>query len=90
MFCGWLSDKYGSRILSSIGLFISFIGLIGFMKIGQNTSTAELIVWMMIMGAGSGMFFSPNTSAIMGSVPVEKKGIARRPPDHDEQCGKRH
>ncbi len=75
-FSGWLSDKYGSRILSSIGLFISAIGLIGFMKIGQNTSTAELIVWMMIMGAGSGMFFSPNTSAIMGSVPVEKRGIA--------------
>ncbi len=75
-FSGWLSDKYGSRILSSIGLFISAIGLIGFMKIGQNTSTAELIVWMIIMGAGSGMFFSPNTSAIMGAVPVEKRGIA--------------
>ncbi len=75
-FSGWLSDKYGSRILNSIGLFISAIGLIGFMKIGQNTSTSELIVWMMIMGAGSGMFFSPNTSAIMGAVPVEKRGIA--------------
>lgn len=76
-FSGWLSDKYGSRILSSIGLLISAIGLIGFMKIGKNTSTAELIVWMMVMGAGSGMFFSPNTSAIvMGAVPVEKRGIA--------------
>jgi EmrB/QacA subfamily drug resistance transporter len=75
-FSGWLSDKYGSRILSSIGLLISAIGLIGFMKIGENTSTAELIVWMMIMGAGSGMFFSPNTSAIMGAVPVDKRGIA--------------
>ena len=73
---GWLSDKYGSRILSSVGLLISAIGLIGFMKIDQNTSTAELIIWMVIMGTGSGMFFSPNTSAIMGAVPVDKRGIA--------------
>jgi EmrB/QacA subfamily drug resistance transporter len=73
---GWLSDKYGSRELSSIGLLISAIGLIGFTQITQNSSISGLIVWMLIMGLGSGMFFSPNTSAIMGAVPVEKRGIA--------------
>jgi hypothetical protein len=31
---------------------------------------------MFISGLGSGMFFSPNTSAIMGAVPVERRGIA--------------
>ncbi|MGE5582585.1 MAG: MFS transporter [Bacillota bacterium] len=73
---GWLSDKYGSRELSSIGLLISAIGLIGFMRISVNSSIPELIIWMLIMGFGSGMFFSPNTSAIMGAVPVDKRGIA--------------
>lgn len=73
---GWLSDKYGARILSSVGLLISAVGLIGFMRIGLNTSFWELVIWMLIMGAGSGMFFSPNSSCIMGAVPVEKRGIA--------------
>lgn len=73
---GWLSDKYGARELSTIGLLISAVGLIGFMKIKATTSMIELIIWMVIMGFGSGMFFSPNTSAIMSNVPVEKRGIA--------------
>jgi MFS family permease len=75
-FSGWLSDKYGSRILSSVGLIISAIGLTGFMMIKVDTSTIELIIWMSIMGLGSGMFFAPNTSAIMGSVPADKRGVA--------------
>jgi MFS family permease len=73
---GWLSDRYGSRELSSIGLFISAIGLLGMVRISASTSVLELSAWMFISGLGSGMFFSPNTSAIMGAVPVERRGIA--------------
>lgn len=73
---GYLSDKYGSRVLSSVGLLISAVGLLGFMFITEHTSTVTLIIWMLIMGLGSGMFFSPNTSAIMGMVPVNKRGVA--------------
>jgi EmrB/QacA subfamily drug resistance transporter len=73
---GWLSDKFGSRILSSAGLFISAIGLAGMVMINADTSILELSVWMFIVGLGSGMFFSPNTSEIMGAVPSERRGIA--------------
>jgi EmrB/QacA subfamily drug resistance transporter len=73
---GRLSDKYGSRELSSVGLLISAIGLIGMMRITADTSVVELCIWMFISGLGSGMFVSPNTSAIMGAVPVERRGIA--------------
>lgn len=73
---GWLSDRIGSRVLSSIGLFVSAIGLLGMERISAHTSILELSVWMFISGLGSGMFFSPNTSAIMGAVPVERRGIA--------------
>nr|WP_255405108.1 hypothetical protein [Thermoanaerobacterium sp. RBIITD] len=37
------------------------------MKLSPNTSLIELIIWMSIIGFGSGMFFSPYTSEIMGS-----------------------
>lgn len=73
---GYLSDKYGARILSSVGLLVSAIGLLGMMFITSTTSVAELVIWMLIMGIGSGMFFSPNTSAIMGMVPANKRGVA--------------
>ena len=75
-FSGSLSDKYGPRILSSVGLVVSAIGLGGLMMIKVNTSTVELVIWMSVMGLGSGMFFAPNTSAIMGAVPADKRGIA--------------
>jgi len=73
---GWLSDKIGSRELSSVGLFISAIGMLGMVFISADSSLVGLCIWMFISGLGSGMFFSPNTSAIMGSVPVERRGIA--------------
>ena len=73
---GFLCDKYGARVLSSAGLLVSAVGLFGMMFITQNTSIMELTIWMLIMGFGSGMFFSPNTSAIMGIVPADKRGIA--------------
>ena len=47
---GWLSDKYGSRELSTIGLLISAVGLVGFMEISLTTSITKLIIWMSIMG----------------------------------------
>jgi len=75
-FSGGLSDRYGARVLSSAGLLISAVGLGGLMMIKATTSTTELILWMLVMGFGSGMFFSPNTSSIMGSVPADKRGIA--------------
>jgi EmrB/QacA subfamily drug resistance transporter len=73
---GVLSDKYDSRILSSVGLLISAVGLLGLMRISASTSTLELIVWMFIIGIGSGFFFSPNSNSIMGAVPANKRGIA--------------
>jgi EmrB/QacA subfamily drug resistance transporter len=74
--CGWLSDRMGARILSSLGLFVSAIGLLGLMRIRPDTSYMELAIWMVITGIGSGMFFPPNNKSIMEAVPAEKRGIA--------------
>lgn len=73
---GSLSDRYGSRELSSLGLLISAAGLYGMARIQLDTSTWQVIFWMLIMGAGSGLFFSPNTNAIMSAVAPERRGIA--------------
>jgi hypothetical protein len=36
----------------------------------------ESALWLGIVGIGSGMFNSPNTAAMMGTVPVHRRGIA--------------
>ncbi len=73
---GVLSDKYGSRILSTIGLIISLVGLLGLATMHYNTPYWILATWMFINSFGSGLFQAPNTSAIMSSVPPERRGVA--------------
>ncbi len=73
---GWLSDKHGSRELSSLGLLVSAVGLLGLMFLNAGSPLYVPIIWMSIMGAGSGFFMSPNNRSIMGSVPSDRRGIA--------------
>ncbi len=73
---GWLSDRHGSRLLASLGLVISAVGLAGMAVIGLDTPYWYIALVMLIMGGGSGLFNSPNTSAIMASVRPGQRGIA--------------
>ncbi len=36
----------------------------------------QSMLWLALVGVGSGMFNSPNTAAMMGTVPVDRRGIA--------------
>lgn len=73
---GSLSDKYGSRLISTSGLIISLVGLAGLALMKYDTPYWILAAWMLINGFGSGLFQPPNTSAIMASVPFERRGVA--------------
>lgn len=73
---GKLADRHGSQKLTTIGLLVSAIGLFGLIFITETTSTILLVIWMMLMGLGSGFFFSPNAKLIMQEVPPYKRGIA--------------
>ena len=73
---GNLSDKYGSRLISTGGLIISLVGLGGLALMQYDTPYRVLAVWMFVNGFGSGLFQPPNTSAIMAAVPFERRGVA--------------
>ena len=72
---GALADRYGSRGLATIGMIVTAVGLAGLVTIGVDTPFWQLALWQLIIGAGSGLFASPNTSAVMGVVPPEKRGM---------------
>ena len=73
---GYLADRYGSREISTLGLAISFIGLLGLATMQYDTPYPVLAVWMFINNFGSGLFQPPNTGAIMAAVPVDRRGLA--------------
>jgi EmrB/QacA subfamily drug resistance transporter len=73
---GTLSDKFDSRLISSIGMAILAAAILGFGGFQANTPIALLIVMFAFVGIGAGLFNTPNNSAVMGSVSTAHRGIA--------------
>jgi EmrB/QacA subfamily drug resistance transporter len=75
-FSGWLSDRYGARVLSSAGLGVSSIGFVMLSGIGPTITFQQLALPLVFVGAGMGLFASPNRASIMNSVPETERGVA--------------
>ncbi len=73
---GALSDRTGSRPITTLGLFILFLGFLFATTLSEQTSTFGYILRFIPIGIGIGLFSSPNNSAVMGSVPRENLGVA--------------
>jgi len=74
---GWFADRAHARVVSTIGMVVTAIGLIGMgTLIEVDTPYWEIALLMVIVGVGSGIFNSPNTRAIMNSVEPGQRGIA--------------
>jgi len=73
---GWLSDRYGARLFSTCGMLIQALGFFLLTVIPLNFDYMWFWPILFMLGIGQGMFSSPNTSSIMGSVPAEQRGVA--------------
>jgi MFS family permease len=73
---GRLSDKFGHLPFTTSGLALSSLGLYLFSTMTIATPISLVIAHMILVGAGMGLFVSPNMSSIMSSVPAERRGIA--------------
>jgi MFS family permease len=73
---GRLSDRIRPGILASSGMLITLAGLFALTFIGDETSMTVIIGILLFIGLGFGLFSSPNTNAIMGSVDKKNYGVA--------------
>ncbi|MGB9640250.1 MAG: MFS transporter [Anaerolineales bacterium] len=73
---GTLSDKIGTRIPALLGMIILASGTILLSLINNTTPIFLLLCFLAIFGLGIGIFITPNSSAIMGSAPINQIGIA--------------
>jgi EmrB/QacA subfamily drug resistance transporter len=73
---GWLSDRYGPRWFLITGLLVSAAGFLWLSTISANESFAALALPLILVGAGMGLFASPNRASMMSVVPPGRRGIA--------------
>jgi len=73
---GSLSDKISGQAISFIGLLVMVIAQIGLTFLHEGSSILNLAIWIILLGASSGLFQSPNNSIIMSTVEKKQLGIA--------------
>jgi EmrB/QacA subfamily drug resistance transporter len=73
---GSLSDRLGTRKPTTLGMALLFVGLFMMSRFDQQTPVLNILLTLVVTGAGTGTFISPNNSALMGSAPRNRQGIA--------------
>jgi EmrB/QacA subfamily drug resistance transporter len=73
---GIWADRRGSRTLAAVGMLLGAFALAGMTTLGVDTPYFWSAFWLFAVGVSSGMFNSPNTAAMMGTVPTNRRGIA--------------
>jgi len=73
---GRLSDRVEPRILASVGMGITAIGLVLLTFLAQNTTIEFVLASLIVLGFGFALFSSPNTNAVMSCVEKRSYGVA--------------
>jgi MFS family permease len=73
---GFLSDRHGARIFSTTGMLVTAAGFAGLLLVPIDFVYPVFALAILVIGMGMGMFVSPNTTAIMNSVPAEHRGAS--------------
>jgi MFS family permease len=73
---GFLSDRYGARTFATGGQVLAAASFAGLLLLPIDFPYWAFALVIALDGIGSGLFTSPNTSAIMNSVPADRRGVA--------------
>ncbi len=73
---GRLADRFRPAPFIIGGLTLNTIALLLFSTTSQTTSYPILSLYMIFLGAGTGLFVAPNLRAMLISVPVQRRGIS--------------
>lgn len=75
-FSGRLSDRVEPQIVATAGMVLTVVGLVMFQFAGNRASLSLIVLILLIMGAGFGLFGPPNNNAVMSTVDAHQHGIA--------------
>ena len=83
----WLLPRVGLRLMLFVGLLLIAAGLLSMRLLEVDSSYLDLAWSLLVMSTGIGLCTAPTTSAIMGSVPDEKQGVASAVNDTTREIG---
>jgi len=75
-FAGRLSDRIGSRVLSTAGMATLATGMVLLASMPTDVPVWQVALYLGVVGLGMAAFSAPNTSAIMGSVRRDQLSLA--------------
>ena len=70
------ADRRGSRGLAVVGMLVQAAGLALMTTLDRDTGYVASGAYLFLVGVGFGLFNSPNTAAMMGTVAPRRRGIA--------------
>ena len=73
---GRLSDKKNPGVIASVGMGMTGAGLVFLCFLNETTPNYLIVLLLILMGTGFGLFSSPNSNAIMSSVEKRHLGVA--------------
>ena len=73
---GWLSDRFGQRLFAVGGSLVVAASFVALVLVPVDFPYWLFAVIVAINGIGSGLFGSPNTTAVMNAVPAHRRGAA--------------
>jgi EmrB/QacA subfamily drug resistance transporter len=74
-FSGRLSDRIEPRIVASMGMMLTGLGLSLFIFLSEKTTLTFIAISLILLGFGFALFSSPNTNAVMSSAEKRFYGV---------------
>ncbi len=75
-YAGRLSDRIEPRIIASLGMALTGIGLGLLASLSRHSAVGHVVFCLILIGLGFSLFSSPNINAIMGSIDRQQYGSA--------------
>ncbi|HAG07268.1 MAG TPA: MFS transporter, partial [Peptococcaceae bacterium] len=75
-FAGRLSDRIEPRVVASLGMSLTVVGLLVLVFLEFETPFGVIVAGLVLLGIGFALFSSPNTNAIMSAVQRRFYGVA--------------
>jgi EmrB/QacA subfamily drug resistance transporter len=73
---GWITDRTNPVVPAALGMVLSILGLFGMSQINATTGKLEMIVSLVLFGAGIGFFQSPANVLTLKDIPEQQTGLA--------------
>jgi MFS family permease len=84
---GTLSEKYGHKLIGTVGLLTAAVGFGIFSFLDENSSFWPFLIATVVIGLGAALSMTPATNAIVASLPRAKQGVASAVNDTARELG---